>query len=278
MKNILIPTDFSENSQDAIKYALEYFSGIPVNFYLLHASPNQIPHTQPPNGAPKSHDSPVGSNTSLTQLQEEIKYCKTLTLSPLHKFFCIHENISLVEAVRKNLIEKEIDYIVMGTKGVAKKNGTDIGSNTGEVITKVKCPILVVPRQARFNGIKNIAFPTDYNCIYKDRVVSTMSEMLKLQNASLRILNIKSNDKPLSQEQLDNKSFLQDYLKDINHSFHFLENNKVEMGIQDFVETWEIDMIAMVAKKLNLIQRLLFNPIDKSIRYHKEIPFLVVHE
>ena len=36
MKNILIPTDFSENATNAITYALEYFSGVSVNFYLLH--------------------------------------------------------------------------------------------------------------------------------------------------------------------------------------------------------------------------------------------------
>ena len=36
MKNILLPTDFSENSWNAIEYALKLFEKKSCNFYLLH--------------------------------------------------------------------------------------------------------------------------------------------------------------------------------------------------------------------------------------------------
>ncbi|WP_299528057.1 universal stress protein, partial [uncultured Lutibacter sp.] len=38
MKNILLPTDFSENSWNAIKYALELYKKTACNFYLLHVT------------------------------------------------------------------------------------------------------------------------------------------------------------------------------------------------------------------------------------------------
>ena len=38
MKNILIPTDFSENSWNAVKYALEFFKDTECDFYLLHVT------------------------------------------------------------------------------------------------------------------------------------------------------------------------------------------------------------------------------------------------
>ena len=43
MKNILIPTDFSENSWNAIEYALHFFSKSSCNFYLLHVNTADIP-------------------------------------------------------------------------------------------------------------------------------------------------------------------------------------------------------------------------------------------
>lgn len=277
MKNILIPTDFSENSQNAIIYALEYFSAIPVNFYLLHVSPNKS-EAEETDHSFETYEIQQVIDSPIIKLQEEIKICKSFTLNSLHLFISIYENISLVESIRKQIVEKEIDYIFMGTKGASNISRTDIGSNTIEVITKVKCPVLVIPPQAKFKKIKNIAFPTDYNCIYKDRIIRTLFETLTLQNAGLRILHIKSGSQNLSQEKMDNKTFLQECLKETKHSFHFLENNNIEMGIQDFVETLEIDMIGMVAKNLNIIQRLLFHPINKTMRYHHEIPFLVMHE
>ena len=38
MKKILLPTDFSENSWNAIEYALRFFSKSSCNFYLLHVT------------------------------------------------------------------------------------------------------------------------------------------------------------------------------------------------------------------------------------------------
>ena len=38
MKNILLPTDFSENSWNAIIYALHFFEKSICNFYLLHVN------------------------------------------------------------------------------------------------------------------------------------------------------------------------------------------------------------------------------------------------
>ncbi|MFD2433355.1 hypothetical protein ACFSO9_07185 [Mesonia maritima] len=40
----------------------------------------------------------------------------------------------------------------------------------------------------------------------------------------------------------------------------------------------DVQMIAMMAKNLNFFQHILFHPVAKKISYHKEIPFLVLHE
>ena len=278
MKQILIPTDFSENSQNALRYAVEYFKGIPVNFYLLHVSPQSNPPiAEELLESPENPQSGISQNL-LHKLKETAKNCQILTPNPLHKFHCILEKVSLVEAIRKQVTEKEIDCILMGTKGASNIENREIGSNTAEVITKVKCPVLVIPERAKFRGMKNIAFPTDYNCIYKNKVVNTLSDTLKLHHSNLRIVNTKPREQNLNSYQADSKRFLQDFLRDTKHSFHFLENKNIEIGVQNFVETCEIDMIALIAKNLNIVQRLLFRPGVNSVRYHCEIPFLVIHE
>ncbi len=279
MKNILIPTDFSENSHNAIRYALEYYSDIPVNFYILHVS-NQnsnFKEVEQENFSDFNNEMQTVQG-ALTFLKEEIKTFQLLSKSQDHKFFPLHENLNLVEAIRKQVTEKEIDYILMGTKGNSKINRSEMGSNTCDVITKVKCPILVIPENAKFNGIKNIAFLTDYNCIYRNKVISTLSETLSLHRAPLRVLHIKAQNTGLTASQTDNKGFLHYFFKEIKHSFHFVENKDLEIGIQDFVETWEISLVSIVAKNLNFIQRLLLRPALKTGSYTANVPFLVLHE
>ena len=279
MKKILIPTDFSENSHNAIRYALEYYSDVPVNFYILHVS-NQnsnFKEVEQENFSDFNNEMQTVQG-ALTFLKEEIKTFQLLSKSQDHKFFPLHENLNLVEAIRKQVTEKEIDYILMGTKGTSKINRSEIGSNTCDVITKVKCPILVIPENAKFSGIKNIAFLTDYNCIYRNKVISTLSETLGLHRSPLRVLHVKSLNTDLTASQTDNKGFLHYFFKEIKHSFHFVENKDLEIGIQDFVETWEISLVSIVAKNLNFIQRLLLRPALKTGSYTANVPFLVLHE
>ncbi len=282
MMNILIPTDFSENSHNAIRYALNYFADISVNFYILHTSKTEVFYKNEKLDdfieLPEEGGNNHVMHNSFARLDEEIKTCKVLSKNSNHHFYQLQENMLLVEAIRKHVEEKKINYILMGTKGASKKNRTEIGSNTSEVITKVKCPILIIPENARFSKMNNIAFLTDYNCIYRNKVISKLSETLSLQKAALRVLNIRSQNAVLTESQTDNKGFLHYYFKDAKHSFHFLENKNIETGIQAFVETWEIDMIAIFAKNLNLIQRLLFKRVIDTISYQSEVPFLVLHE
>ncbi|AFL79677.1 universal stress protein UspA-like protein [Aequorivita sublithincola DSM 14238] len=277
MKNILIPTDFSENAHNAIRYALDYFAEIPVNFYILHSSSKGKLQVDPEfEGFFDSEIQTVQNTTSL--LKAEITTCRISTKNSEHNFFALEEDSNLVEAIRKQVSEKEIDYILMGTKGASKNNSSDMGSNTVEVITKVKCPIMIIPGDARFVGVKNIAFVTDYNCVYRNKVISTLSETLSLHNAPLRVLHVKSNNSDLSVTQTDNKGFLHYFFREKKHSFHFVENKELETGIENFVETWEISLVSIVAKNLNFIQRLLLRPAVKFVSYHTHVPFLVIHE
>ena len=279
MMNILIPTDFSENAQNAIAYALAYFSDVAVNFYILHVSHTHTITKEEEQELFSDFDTEMQTvqSTSAT-LREEIRKYQIRTQNPAHSFFPLHENLNLVEAVRKNVIEQEIDYILMGTKETTKINGAEMGSNTCDVITKVKCPILVIPENAKFNGIKNIAFLTDYNCIYRNKIITRLSETLDLHRSPLRVLHIKAQNTGLTAAQTDNKGFLHYFFKDKKHSFHFVENKDLEIGIQDFVETWDISLVSIVAKNLNLIQRLLLRPAVKSMNYSVNVPFLVLHE
>lgn len=278
MKNILIPTDFSDNSLNAIRYALDYFANIPVNFYVLHVRGNKQFQKKEGDELVFEESATLLIQGPKIRLDEQIKTCNLLAKNPSHNFHPLLEEGRLVETIRQYVGEKEIDYIVMGTKGASKISQNEIGSNTCEVITKVKCPILVIPEHAKFKGIRNTAFLTDYNCLYRNKVISTLSETLELQKSALRILHSRTQNASLTPSQVDNKGFLHYFFRETKHSFHLMDNKNMEAGIQDFVDTWDITLLAIVAKNLNFIQKLLLRRATETIDYHTELPFLVIHE
>lgn len=270
MKKILIPTDFSENSDNAIKFALDYYARCRATFYLLHVSQNRLPDSV------NNISEPVRNPEK--KLEQEKEKWENYRPESRHRLMVLQGEASLVEAVRKWIREKEIDMIVMGTKGNLFSDHSEAASNTYEILTKVKCPILVIPENANFEGIRNISFITDYNCLYKNRVIQSLSEALTIHKVPLRVLNLRPQNTGLTQRQIENKGFLHFFIKDIRHSFHFMENKNVEAGIQEFFDVWDIGLVSIPAKNLNFIQRLMLRPTTPSIDYHARMPFLVLHE
>ena len=135
-----------------------------------------------------------------------------------------------------------------------------------------------MPENTIYKTPREIAFPTDYHLGYDLNVLDTLIEMVNLNKSDLRILHISKKGEKLSDEQLENKEFLNDYLQDVNHSFHSLTGEDLETSVQCFTESRDIDMITMVAKNLNFFQRILFRPKVEKISYHTDIPFLILHE
>ena len=280
MQQILIPTDFSDNAWNALKYALELFKESKCTFYLLHVNP--IP---PYSGAGTAVHSAAenfkeailkDSKEGLQKLLDRIK--KELPSNTKHTFVPIALYDYFVDALKRESINKKIDLIIMGTKGASGLKKVTIGSNTGDVITKVKCPLLAIPEEAEFTDIREIAFPTDYQIGFDVKVLDTLIKMAVMNKAELRILHISKKGDKLSEEQQNNKDFLNDYLADVDHSFHSLTGADLETSVQCFTESREIDMIAMVAKNLNFFQRILFRPEAEKISYHTKVPFMVLHE
>ncbi|MEK6152225.1 universal stress protein [Flavobacteriaceae bacterium 3-367] len=279
MKNVLIPVDFSDNSWNAVQYAKELFQRTPCVFYLFH-----INAIAPYSGAETSI---VGSSKVLEEavlqesqerLDEVLKRIEQLPVNTEHRFETLTVYDFFVDAIRKQIADKKIDLIVMGTKGASGLKKVTMGSNTADVITKVKCPVLAVPENAEYKKPKEIGFPTDFNLSYDIKVLDTLIEIVQMHHAALRVLYISGKGEELNSEQHKNKAFLHDYFKDLEHSFHRVTSKKLETAVQCFVESRDLDMISMVAKNVNFLQRVLLRPAVQEISYHTDVPFLVLHE
>jgi nucleotide-binding universal stress UspA family protein len=280
MKTILLPTDFSDNSWNAIEYALNFYKDSTCNFYLLHVLRLSSDVT---NDYLYSSTQNVLVDTNVQQVKKQLKtvlkkISEKFPSSTKHKFYTLTDSDFFIESIRKQIKEKKVDVIVMGTKGASGLSKFIIGSNTGDVITQVKCTTLVVPENAKFNTIKEVAFPTDFSLSNSLQVLQPITEILDKNNACLKVLNITKKSSELNPQQQKNKELLEDYFYNYKYGFHFLTNKKVEDAVQCFVKSRDINMIAMVAKNLNYFQQILFHNKVEEISYHTDIPFLVLHE
>lgn len=280
MRNVLIPTDFSDNSLNACDYALQFFKDQTCNIHLLHI-------VKPENGADQEtqwNASPtvvenVNLKPSIKKLQEIAEIMRVKHQNENYRFFTVAQYGYFVDEVRNQLSEKNIDFIVMGTTGTSEGKKTLIGSNAADIITKVKCTTLVIPEKARFNTPKVIVFPSDFTTTYSVQNLEPLLEILDRYNATLNALYVNGErNQPLVTQKETNRDYFIDCFHNKKLSFVYLTNGNLDEGIDSFIKSSDIDMIAMMGKKLNFFHQLLFKPNIEEVTFQTNVPFLILHE
>lgn len=279
MKNILIPTDFSDNAWNALLYGITFFKKTQCTFHIVHI--NAINTNS--SGEAALYVSPdILEETILAEpkekLQHLLKRIEKLPLNAKHNFKVQAIYGFLINELKTLVINKKIDLIIMGTKGATGLKSVSIGSNTGNVITKVPCNVMAVPENACYENIHEIGFPSDLNIAYDIKVLETIKDIILLKRSALRLLYISGANEALSQNQTKVKNFILDYFKDNVCTYHNIIGKNIDESVQCFTESRNLDMVIMVAKNLNFLERILFRPTVEKISYHTKVPFLVIHE
>lgn len=278
MKNILILTDFSNKSWNSITYALGLFQNEQCNFHLLNAG----------NRYDVEQDNDAHNQVELVKVNNKrdakrkiealIAKIKTLEIKGNHSFIPIIDEKNIVEATRNQIKTKKIDLIVIGANDIPSKGQVTRNSISEEVITKVKCSVLIVPETAQFNRLKEIAFPTDFTNYYEAKLLHYLTSKSGYKNAAIRFLYLNKNCEVLDKEQQWNKETLHDYFEDKQHSFHTKINNNLEESLEEFINKKSIDLIVLAAKNLNLLEQILFRPLTPTLNYYSKTPFLALHQ
>lgn len=280
MKNILLPTDFSKNSLNAIHYAMALFKDVPCNFYLLNVfkipylTNEELMDNDAGQLAQIEADLYDSSQKGMQKIVDDLQSKKETH----HEFNIISDYNFFTNSVKTNIKEKNIDLIVMGTKGVTGAKEIFMGSNTGDIIMKTDCNVLAVPELASFTAPKEITFPTDFRIPYKKDDLLQLIEITEMFQATIRVL-LFDNKGYLDEEQKINKKALKVYFENIEVNYHTLTNTDFEESLNCFTQSrGNIDMIAIIAKHYNFFQRLFFKPKVEALSFHTKIPLLVLHK
>ncbi|MCX2720105.1 universal stress protein [Lentiprolixibacter aurantiacus] len=278
-KRILLPTDFSKNALNAVRYAVDLYRDVPCDFYFLNAfriSGYSIDSLTPPEPGDIAYESArKESEAGLARLLELLDLHND---NPRHEYHTIATYNSLLYAIQANIAQYDIDLVVMGTKGITGAESLIFGTNTINVMEGVtECPVLAVPQDYRYTQPREIVFPTDFKATYKRRELNYMLEIAKLHQAFIRVLHIKKESR-LSREQESNRELLAAILEDSDHSFHTLEDIKVHKGIGAFVESRESDMVAFINRKHTFLGKILSKPLVNELGYHYNMPLLALND
>lgn len=258
---VLLLTDFSLNAKIVQNYALNFFGDKTVHFYLVHAiKPCKSSACEGLCAAKRKKD-----------LDKEFQNFKS-KLNPKQTASQVLLKANLVGAVRDFIQKSAIDIILMGGKGKTSALDKQFGKNTFDIVTKIRCPILVVFENSVIKIPGKIVFPLDYTTSVQHNYFKTISKLNFWKNIDLSILEVPNKMfnnllfKKMNQEKISNT------FKEINHHFKTLKP-KDDIGFCE--NCHNADMIMFMAKNLS-ISNQIFNQLD-SKDLNPQMPLLVLH-
>ncbi|WP_242157566.1 universal stress protein [Aestuariivivens sediminis] len=279
-RKILLPTDFSKNAWRAIVYALELFKKDHCNFYILHAfslqgySIESLIAMEP--GSEAYETAKLDAQNDLAKVSDMLAFKDYDNPKHHFEYLCTFGNV--VEVIKNVVEEKDIDMIILGTKGKSASKTKLLGSVAIDVMEKVRnCPVLGVPETAQHHLPKEIVFPTSYKTHYKKRELQFLIDIAKTSDAAIRIIHMTTEDK-LSDKQQSNKNLLEEYIQDIPHTYHILSHTNIPTATNCFVESRGSDMVAFINKKHIFFGSILTHPLVKEIGHDTKVPLLVMHD
>ena len=181
----------------------------------------------------------------------------------------------LVDEILEIVENEEANLVVMGTQGATGAKEIFLGTHTVHVIKKAACPVLAIPAAYQYKKVERVLFPTDYEIGYTSSQLEGLMFLLKQHNAHLDVIHI-SNEYPLTEEQKNNKSLLEDILSGLKVDFHELPSKEIITGIHEFQTHTNADILAMIQNKHTFLERLFIEPVIKKIGFHIEVPFMVI--
>ena len=260
MKNILVPVDFSDASNDALKYTAELARRLNATIRLLHV------YTSSGNQAKTNSLEKLKSlMNSLGERYSAVKWELTA------------ESGAIAEVIL-SAAKKDINLIAMGTKGVSSIEKILLGTNTAEIIEKANCPVLAIPLGTKPYTPKNIMFATDY-APGDWESAKVLTDMARTLNATITYLHVTRAD---DEDELDQeRTQIDEFTNSIKKSTDFtriksriISDNNVFMGLDAALQDSTVDLLCLSTRKRSLMEKLYNPSVTRRMAIYTQIPLL----
>jgi len=272
MKTILLLTNFSKASTNAISSFLNVFSQYldeEYKFILLNA------YSQPHFGKGvliNIEDTlELYSNSDLKE--EQKKYLEIIGEKKI-QFDIASYNGDILEAIDFISKKNKIHLILMGSKGSNIIKELLISNNTSRIINRSKTPVLIIPENAILSKPERLVLASDTITTANKEEFKIMLERLAFIKAELLVLNVYKDEKP---DTTGFESFMNKNLKTINHSFHYIQDPDIAHGISSFVRKFNFAILALIGHNGSLLSKLFNHSISNKLAFKAEQPVLILN-
>ena len=244
MKKIIVPIDFSEHSEFALKTAAQLakkYNAELLALHMLEMSDIMLTASEGEQYQKAVFFLKLAEQKFETFLEKP--YLKDVKVVPIVKHFKVFSEVNDVA------LEEDADLIVMGSHGASGLKEFFVGSNTERVVRNAEIPVLVVKHELANVKFDTVLFATNFDeenvepYLKADRLFEKLGSNLKLVYVNLPNEHFKSS------AEIENKisSFLMTANGNLDklNTVGYHADYTVEQGILNYANKIGADLIAI---------------------------------
>ncbi len=267
MRKILVPTDFSAISDNALQFACNVAHQIKGEIFLLNIQ-----------SLPANDDAAMA--IELIKTIEESDKEKLATMAEALKIkypglkIETHFAFGIPSLTIKEYLEtKTFDFVVMGTRSASGMDKFLFGSVAESVSKHSPCPVIIVHADQTYKPVKHVAVPIDINYKFFEshKLVERVVEYAELFKADLSWFYVNTEKKDISENihmTLDDGHKI---------DIEIVDAETVEAGIGSYCQQHPLDLLIILKRDYSLVQQIFHRNSFSEILNHQTLPLMVVH-
>lgn len=272
IKTILVPTDFSELSKNALRVAVKMAQRHEAKLIVAHTV-----HTY--YMIDRGGKQVIGSET-VQENRDNAKLKLDELRTSIHEKDNIHietkiSSESILDSINDLIMTEKVDIIVMGTSGRQKMKQFILGSNSYNVLLNANCSVLLIPKKFKKTSFKKILFPVRVNHEL-DQKADLSVLLAEKNNGGINLLGVGDLDQmaDVKKDYIEMKKNLM--LKSADYESEFqLSHDNAEVIIKAAIEK-KSDIIILADEDEDSWKSFMADNFFKKMINGTDIPLLIV--
>ena len=275
MKNIFVPTDFSNCSTYAIELGLglaELWNG---TLHLFTSMDNPKVDGPMNNDLVETSSVGVAFKDNVNVLFEPWKQ-EAMVRGIKIKTTCAGG--SLVQGIQSYVTENQVDIIVMGSHGQTGSSNLFMGTNTQKIVRSIHLPVLIIKERVKEYAFNNIVYASDFK---EEELASFQIFLNIIKHFKPDVINLLSINTigwllpPYSEMEGRMEAFKR-LCGDTKCKTHFYHNRSLEEGIQNFSEAINADLVVVSNHFRDPVRRIFSGSNVEGLVNHSDLPVLTI--
>lgn len=284
MRKIIVPTDFSKDSEHACQFAIHLAQKFEAEIKLLHVYEDPAAELKKHSGETYEHyimnitrEEEQKVKTEMLEFSKNIRsYMKERDINDvfMHSVIAPGDVVRTIKGICKSY---QPDMIVLGTVGRKEGSKSVFSGLAKELVNDLGIPVFAIPGSFEEKSFENmkILYATDFN----DSDHTSLEQLLRITEAiqkQITCIHIDTAHNPAKEDRIDE---LNDYLKkehaDLSIKCVLIDYVNVFQGIKDFADNNKMNLLSFTVHRRGIFDMLFMPNLFKKILQESRLPILI---